>query len=113
MTTTTPCCGDGAPRSAAWEEHLADPNLPANLAPLLHGAGFLITSCEVFPLLNTQYQANTYSSMVLPMIANFVVDRQGISKDEAQGWHQEIKQQSAKGAFFFSLNRLKTPRIPS
>lgn len=90
---------------AAWEEHLAEPNLPAKLAPLLKRAGFQITSREVFPLLNTEYQANTYSNMILPMIAKFVVDRQDLTKDDAQAWHDEIKQLNSEDSFFFSLNR--------
>ncbi len=89
----------------AWDEHLADPNLPAKLIPLLTNANFVVTSREAHPLLNTEYQANTYSSMIIPFIRNFVIGRQGIAEDEANAWMTDLKELGQEGAFFFSLNR--------
>lgn len=89
----------------AWDEHLADPNLPSKLIPLLKSAGFQMTASDVFPLLNTELQANTYSGFIIPAIANFVGGRQGVSEADAQLWRTHLIELGAEGKFFFSLNR--------
>lgn len=88
-----------------WDEHLADPHLPATLSPKLRTAGFQITRREVIPLLNAEYHANSFAAGVLNGIRGFVAGRSGVSKEEADGWAQSLFDLGARGEFFFSINR--------
>jgi arsenite methyltransferase len=88
---------------AAWDEHLVDPHLPRRLAALLTAAGFTISRREIIPLLNTGYDANTFSAGLIGFVRAFVPGRRGVSEADAQAWEQDL---IALGAdYFFSLNR--------
>ena len=58
--------------AAAWNEHLPDPYLPRSLAPRLRGAGFEVREVRIVPILNTAYDATTFSYNIAPLIAAFV-----------------------------------------
>lgn len=88
-----------------WDEHLADAHLPATLSPKLRAAGFQITRREIIPLFNAEYHANSFSAGVLDGIRGFVAGRSGVSKEEADGWAQSLRDLGARGEFFFSINR--------
>ena len=89
----------------AWEDHLHHPNLPTTLGPLIRGAGFELSLREVIPIVNTSFQPNCYSYGISRAIQNFVVDRHGISEEEASAWRDEFKSLEREGSYFFSLNR--------
>ncbi len=89
----------------AWKEHLVDPHLPRTLSSRLKRAGFLVRRREVIPLLNPEYDPNTYSHGLIGLIGAFVVGRQGVTPDEVQGWAEDLRALGGDGAYFFSLNR--------
>ncbi len=89
----------------AWDEHLFDPFLPSKLGPMLRAARLAVRRIQVIPLVNVAYQPHTYSYGITRMISNFVAGRGGVSKDEADAWRQEFRDLSARGEYFFSLNR--------
>jgi arsenite methyltransferase len=88
---------------AAWDEHLVDPHLPRSLRRLLSDAGFTITQRAAIPLLNTGYNANTYSAGLIGFITAFVPGRQGLTEFEAIGWADDLV--ALGDDYFFSLNR--------
>lgn len=88
-----------------WEEHAADPFLPRTLARKLQGAGFSVEHQKVIPILNCEYDPETYSNRIIDLIVSFVVGRKNISKDEAESWAYELRSCGEKGQYFFSLNR--------
>lgn len=90
---------------AAWNEHLVDPYLPRTLTQKLNRAGFQVESTGVIPLLNAEYDANTYSHGLIGLVGAFVIDRQGITKDDVEAWSQDLHQLGEEGTYFFSLNR--------
>lgn len=90
---------------AAWEAHAADSFLPRTLANRLRRAGFRVEAQQVIPLLNTDYDPNTYSNRLVDIIVQFVAGRNGITRDDAEMWAKEVRQLGEQGEYFFSLNR--------
>jgi hypothetical protein len=60
---------------------------------------------QVLVLLNPEYDPNTYSVANGEIMADFVVGRGGISREEADAWTQDLQQLGREGRYFFSLNR--------
>ncbi len=89
----------------AWDEHLADPHLPATLATKLREAGFQVQQREVIPLLNPDFQEHSYSAGILRAIHAFVPGHAGVSQIEADAWAEDLHSLARSGAWFFSLNR--------
>jgi arsenite methyltransferase len=88
---------------AAWDEHLADPHLPARLTGLLEDAGFTIAERTTIPLFNPTYASDTYSVGLMGFISGFVVGRNGVTEDEARAWADDLA--SLGRDYFFSINR--------
>jgi arsenite methyltransferase len=90
---------------AAWEAHAADSFLPRTLANKLRRHGFHVEAQQVIPMLNTDYDTNTYSNRLVDIIVPFVAGRNGITRDDAEMWAKELRQGGEQGDYFFSLNR--------
>lgn len=90
---------------SAWEEHAAHPFLPRTLAGRLNRAGFQVTKQQIIPLLNANFDPNTYSNRLIDLIIPFVVGRGRITQNEADAWARELRDCGEKGEYFFSLNR--------
>ena len=93
---------------AVWDDHLADPHLPAALGPMLGRAGLTVRRVEIAPLLTAQWQPVSYAAGILRTIGDFVRkngDRHGLSADDLAAWRADQDQLIASGEFFFSLNR--------
>jgi arsenite methyltransferase len=90
---------------AAWKERFADPYLPRTLARRLHDAGFEVHCRDVLVLFNPDYDPDTYSVTNGRIMADFVVGRQGITRDEVAAWTRDLEQLGREGDYFFSLNR--------
>jgi ubiquinone/menaquinone biosynthesis C-methylase UbiE len=91
--------------AAAWNEHLPDPYLPRSLAPRLRAAGFEVREIRIVPMLNTAYDATTFSYNIAPLIAAFVPGCGGVSEDEATEWLNDLAELQRQGRYFFSVNR--------
>jgi ubiquinone/menaquinone biosynthesis C-methylase UbiE len=89
----------------AWEEHAADPFLPRTLARRLSRAGFQVEAQKIVPLLNAEFNPNTYSNRMIDLIIPFVIGRAGITHDEAETWARDLRDRGQSGEYFFSLNR--------
>lgn len=89
----------------AWDDHLADPHLPATLSERLRSAGFLVQQREVIPILNPEYQPHSYSAGILAAIHGFVPGHRGVTQLEADAWAEDLFSLGRSGAWFFSLNR--------
>ena len=88
---------------AAWDEHLADPHLPARLTGLLSDAGFTVTLRTTIPILNAGFDPDTYSAGLIGFVTGFVPGREGITEDEARAWADDLATQGSD--YFFSINR--------
>ncbi len=91
-----------------WDDHLADPHLPATLGPLLTHAGFTVRRVEIVPMFSPQYQPATFAAAFMRTISAYVrtnAARHGLDAQEVQAWWDDQQQLIARGAFFFSVNR--------
>lgn len=89
----------------AWDQHLADPHLPASLTPKLKQAGFQVVRRDVHPMFNPEYSPDSYSAGILEGIRTFVPGRNGVGQDEADAWAADLRALGEAGEYFFSVNR--------
>jgi ubiquinone/menaquinone biosynthesis C-methylase UbiE len=89
----------------AWEAHATDPFLPRILAKRMASAGFKVDSSRIIPIYNPKYDPNTYSNRMIDLIVPFVLEHSNIKREELDAWAAELRNQSDKEAYFFSLNR--------
>lgn len=89
----------------AWDAHLHDPHLPATLIAKLEAAGLRVTGVEIIPLVNTSLHAHCYSGGILGAIQGFVSGLPDFPEREAEAWAEEQRARSARGEFFFTINR--------
>jgi len=89
----------------AWDGHFMHRDLPRKLSPLLREAGFVIGRRDVLPMFNPEYHRNAFGSHLVRVMADFAIDREGITKEEADAWIAGLEKLGAEGRFFFSLNR--------
>jgi arsenite methyltransferase len=100
---------DHAKRMAAvlksWEAHCAHPRLPRTMPHRLKNAGFRFEDAFVYPLLNLNYDDDSYSKGLSTTIARFVGGRGDVPADELEGWLGEFGHLNQAGRYFFSSNR--------
>ncbi len=93
---------------AVWDEHLADPHLPARLGPLLTAAGFEVRRVEITAMFASRWQPVSYAAGMFRSIHDFARKhgaRHGVGEAEVEAWHADQLELIARGEFFFSLNR--------
>jgi arsenite methyltransferase len=90
---------------AAWERHFTDPRIARRLPAALSDAGFALERHSVSPIVNIGYHEATYSAGMIRMIRSFVTDKDGIDRDAAGAWAEELRARGRDGSYFFSLNR--------
>ncbi len=89
----------------AWRDHGADSRLPRSLPKRLREAGLSLERVEVIPIINIEYDPNTYSYSMIAVMAKFAAGRQNFSSAELQAWADDLKTQGERGEYFFSVNR--------
>jgi len=89
----------------AWREHLVDPHLPRTLSMKLRQAGFFVKHQQVIPMFNAEHCTNTLSGGLTGLIKAFVVGRNGVTREEAEAWAEDLQLLGQRGQYFFSLNR--------
>lgn len=93
---------------ACWDDHLADPHLPAKLGPMLRRAGFEVRRVEVVPMLSPRWQPVSYAGGLIRTIRSFVRangQRFGLDPAEQEAWWADQEALIAADEFFFSVNR--------
>jgi len=90
---------------AAYDRHVAWPDLPRVLPRQLAKAGFRLMRCLAVPIVTANYHPNTYVHGLARIIRRFVTARAGIAADEADAWLGEMDALERDSAFFFGLNR--------
>jgi arsenite methyltransferase len=56
-------------------------------------------------LAEIDHRSRTYSLTNGRIMADFVLGRQGITRDEVEAWTQDLEHLGQEGDYFFSLNR--------
>ncbi|MHC2332958.1 methyltransferase domain-containing protein [Bradyrhizobium sp. USDA 4454] len=88
-----------------WEAHCAHPHLPRSLALRLTEAGLRFDELAVFPILNLKWEDELYSKGLAGLIRQFVGQRNEISAESLQEWHDEFGRLNEAHRYFFSSNR--------
>ena len=68
-------------------------------------AGFRFDGAAVFPILNFQYDDDSYSWGLAQIVRNFVSGKNDVSANDLKDWHGEFEGLSAAGKYFFSSSR--------
>jgi len=90
---------------AAYEGHVAWPDLPRILQRRLRAAGFRLERCEIVPMLTVNYHPNTYVFGLARFIHRFVTEHGGIQAEEADAWLAELDDLERQKAFLFAVSR--------
>jgi hypothetical protein len=85
----------------AWDEHAPYSNLPAVLRALLIKAGFWTINQRAVSLLNTTYDAATYSYWLTRLIAAFVVERHLLPQDATEQWLEDLAETARRDEYLF------------
>ena len=75
------------------------------MAYRLANAGFTLDGATVFPILNLQYDDDSYSKGLSLVIRDLVARQKDVSADDLNEWHSEFERLSEAGRYFFSTNR--------
>jgi SAM-dependent methyltransferase len=89
----------------SWESHCAHPHLPRSLSYRLARAGFQLDGAVVFPILNLEWDDDTYSKGLAGMIRDFVGRNSDLPSEYPKAWYDEFARLSEVGRYFFSTNR--------
>ncbi len=89
----------------AFEEHLVHPCLNRSLPGLLKQAGFALQQAQVLSAFDLAFTEEQFSYGLAQLIGDFVVGRQGLSRDDAELWQEDLRKADQEGRYFFSLNQ--------
>jgi ubiquinone/menaquinone biosynthesis C-methylase UbiE len=87
----------------AFRGHLAHNSLPRWLGPLLREAGLDNVTVQPRPVANTSRGPETYSHGIVPLVADYVRTRGGLTPSEVDAWLADLDRQEARGAFFLGV----------
>ncbi len=88
-----------------WNEHIPHPQLPRTLKRRMAQAGFDDVRVDVVPLLNVDYDPQTYSVGMMTMLGNFATGRNGLTAEDIAAWKADARAIGDEDGYFFSLNR--------
>lgn len=89
----------------SWEAHCAHPRLPRSLSERLRGAGFVLDSVSVLPILNMEWSDDKYSKGLSELVRVFVRQRGDVGESDLAAWAEELPRMSSEGRYFFSSAR--------
>ena len=85
----------------SWEAHSAHPRLPMSMAQRFINAGFQFNGAAVFPILNLQYDDDSYSKKLAQIIRDFVARKNDVSADDLKESHDQFERLSEAQRIFF------------
>lgn len=88
-----------------WNTHIPHPQLPRDLKLRMERAGFKHVRVEVVPLVNTVYDAQTFSVGMMTLLGAFAEGRNGLTQKDIQDWKHDARVMGEQQRYFFSLNR--------
>jgi ubiquinone/menaquinone biosynthesis C-methylase UbiE len=96
---------------AAWDAQAPYPDLPAILLAHLRQAGLQPLRQTPILVLNTSYNANSYSYWLARLLTPFVTSRQAVDEAEAAAWLAEFDDLERRGEYFFSATPVLTEAV--
>ena len=83
----------------------SDPYLPRTLTPRLKRAGFHVSGCDSFVIVNQTQDSNNMAGQYIEGIKSLAEASDRISGEELRQWLEDLKEKDRSGEFFFSFNR--------
>ena len=80
------------------------PHLPLQLHRLLRQAGLVLERCDVFPIVETRYDSDSFGACLVD-IARDAALRTAMPVAEVDAWAADIRSRSDDGEYFFCANR--------
>jgi len=84
--------------------HFAHAQLPRQLHRLLRGAGLTFERCEAFPIVETQWDPQSFGAGLLPVLRSAAL-KSGIDAAAVEAWIADIRSRSGDGEYFFAACR--------
>lgn len=91
---------------SAFAPHCADTALPRTLGPRLREAGFVIDRVTPWPILNAEWNEDSYSTRTTPLIAAYVRGRKSLPDEEVDAWEAEQAELGRLGRYYFLTCRI-------
>jgi SAM-dependent methyltransferase len=85
-----------------WDEHLTHRSLPRTLGAQLRAAGFERVDARAHAFATTEFTADGFGVLVIPLIEAFVAGRNRITPEDARAWAAEQHQLGERGEFYFA-----------
>jgi len=85
-----------------WRSRTANPYLPRTLARQLRDAGFTVSGCTTFTILDHKGNEGSYSTR---QIEHLGASATGLSSTDIADWAADLRALARSGDYFFSLNR--------
>ncbi|MCC7280986.1 MAG: methyltransferase domain-containing protein, partial [Acetobacteraceae bacterium] len=87
---------------AAWRTHAPHQNLPAELRPLLEGAGFRLVRQAPVSIVNSAYHEDAFAYWLARLMVAYVTTSRLVDAEDAARWLQALEEAHAGSRFFFS-----------
>lgn len=88
---------------AAWDRHLVNRCIPADLPPVMRAAGLVVEDVVHVPYTDHTMRADGVARMMVILMERYAVQNDLAPADEAAAWAQEQHDLAAEGRFFFAL----------
>jgi len=92
----------------AWRGHAPHPNLPAELRPLLEGAGFRVVRRSPVTILNADLHEDAFAYWAARLMVAFAVGQSLVAPAEGEPWLTALDDAQGAGTFFFSSTPVLT-----
>lgn len=96
---------------AAWRRHAPHPNLPAELRPMLRGAGFRVVRQAPVTIVNWAYHEDAFAYWAARLMVAFGVGQGLISQADADAWLGALARAETAETFFFSSTPVLTTAV--
>lgn len=90
----------------AFRPHCVDSRLPRRLLPRLAAAGLAPVRAAGFAIVNTTLDPDAYSTLLIPLIADFVAARGSLPAGELAAWADDLAELDRAGRYFFLSTRV-------
>ena len=87
----------------AWDHHLADRCVPANLPHMMREAGYDVEFIKPLVFLDTVFRQDGLAMMLLNLMQAYAIQNDRVDEPTVLGWADEQRHLAADGRFFFSL----------
>lgn len=90
--------------AARAETQFAHAYLPRDLHKLFRAAGLTLTDVNVFSIVETSYDPNSYGATVIGITRDCAL-KHGMPPEAVAAWEHDLRSRTAEGEWFFCLDR--------